>query len=436
MQTPRGSGRASLVATFPSLFEGEGQLLNRSAEKQGEEAGWVSIRMPTPTALPLTLIPRQGSESAPLPPGERGQCGHNEQSITQKLLRLTVIVSLVIGFGFTQKSRADDEARHAGGSRDSRGLITPRAEKGIADGLRWLANEQQADGSFGSVFAYDGNVGVAGLCGMAFLASGSTPERGPYGEAVTRTLDYVLSCDQPSGFLSEKDAGERYHGPMYGHGFAMLFLAEVYGMTSREDVGETLRRAVRLTIDTQNEQGGWRYNPRPEVADISVTVCQMMALRAARNGGISVPKETIDRGVDYIRRSQNNDGGFKYQLLRSAESKFPRSAAGLVGLYTSGIHEGDVIDQGLDYLIQFRPSSGRLRNTQHYHYGHYYAVQAAWHAGGNYWREWYPSIRDELLNQQSLRGGWPDHWIGPEYATAMSLLVLQTPNNLLPIFER
>lgn len=361
---------------------------------------------------------------------------HQEQSTSPRLLRWLAIACLPVSLCVLPQSRADDTTRPSGGSRDSRGLITPRAEEGIASGLRWLADEQQADGSFGSVFAYDGNVGVAGLCGMAFLASGSTPDRGPYGETVSRSLDYVFSCAQPSGFISEKDADKRYHGPMYGHGFAMLFLAEVYGMSPRDDVGETLRRAVRLTIDTQNEQGGWRYNPRPEVADISVTVSQMMALRAARNCGISVPKETIDRGVAYIRRSQNNDGGFKYQLLRSAESKFPRSAAGLVGLYTSGIHEGDVIDQGLDYLMQFRPSGINLRNMQHYHYGHYYAVQAAWHAGGDYWRAWYPAVRDELLAQQTVRGGWPDHWIGPEYATAMSLLILQTPNNLLPIFER
>lgn len=355
-------------------------------------------------------------------------------------MRLRTVISALCLISLTTQrpvaAQTGDAGPPTGGSRDSRELITSRTEQGITNGLRWLADQQHADGAFGSVFAYDGNVGVAGLCGMAFLASGSTAEGGPYAETVRRTVDYVLSCEQPSGFLSEKDSAERYHGPMYGHGFAMLFLAEVYGTTERVDVGETLRRAVRLTIDTQNEQGGWRYNPQPEVADISVTVCQMMALRAARNAGISVPKETIDRGVDYIRRSQNNDGGFKYQLLRSAESKFPRSAAGMVGLYTAGIHEGDVIDRGLEYLMQYRPSGGVTRNLQHYHYGHYYAVQAAWHAGGDFWEEWYPAIRDELLDHQSPRGGWPDHWIGPEYATAMSLLVLQTPNNLLPIFER
>lgn len=322
------------------------------------------------------------------------------------------------------------------GSRDSRSLVTPQTEAAIGAGLRWLSLEQHPDGSFGSVFAYRQNVGVAGLCGLSFLAAGSTPGRGPYGENVSRTLEFVISCAQPSGFIAEEDAAERYHGPMYGHGFATLFLAEAYGMSPRDDVGDVLRRAVHLIVDTQNDQGGWRYNPQPEVADISVTVCQVMALRAARNCGISVPKETIDRSVDYIRRSQNNDGGFKYQLLRSAESQFPRSAAALVALYNSGVTEGDVLDRGLNYMIQFRPTGIRIREAQHFHYGHYYAVQAAWHAGGDYWQSWYPAIRDVLLASQGPRGNWSNHWIGPEYATAMSLLILQTPNNLLPIFER
>lgn len=322
------------------------------------------------------------------------------------------------------------------GSRDSREMVNERADAAIVRGLAWLAAQQESDGSFGTVSTYRGNVGVAGLCGMAFLSSGSTPGRGPYGATIDRCLDYVLSCAQPSGFISEDHAADRYHGPMYGHGFATLFLAEAYGTTQREDVGEVLRRATRLIIDTQNERGGWRYNPQPEVADISVTVCQVMALRAAHNCGIAVPKETIERSIDYMRRSQNNDGGFKYQLLRSAESKFPRSAAALVALYTSGVHEGDIMDRGLEYMMQFRPSVQRFRDMQHFYYGHYYAALAAWHAGGEYWEQWYPAVRDLLLDQQNVDGSWSDHWIGREYATAMSLLVLQTPNNLLPIFER
>src|SRR5690606_6934844 len=44
--------------------------------------------------------------------------------------------------------------------------------------------------------------------------------------------------------------------------------------------------------------------------------------------------------------------------------------------------------------------------------------------------------RDDLLATQSSPGHWFNHWIGPEYATAMSLLVLQRPNNLVPVYER
>ncbi len=350
-----------------------------------------------------------------------------------------LLIALLSGMMFTgtlPRTRADEPEEVAGGSRDSRALVTPKAEASIAAGLKFLAIEQHPDGAFGNRFQYRKNVGVSGLAGLAFLASGSTPGRGPYGEQVSRTLDYVLSCSQTSGFITEPGSPDRYHGPMYGHGFATLFLAEAYGTTPRDDVGDALRRAVRLIVDTQNDRGGWRYNPRVETADISVTVCQAMALRAARNAGISVPKETIDRIVSYIEQMQNNDGGFKYQMLRASRSDFPRSAAAVVALYTSGVHEGEVIDRGLQYLKPFQPSGGISRSVEHYYYGQYYAVQAAWHAGGDFWLQWYPAVRDELLEEQNPDGSWPETWIGPEYATAMSLLVLQMPNNLLPIFER
>ncbi|MCH7727527.1 MAG: terpene cyclase/mutase family protein [Planctomycetes bacterium] len=165
-----------------------------------------------------------------------------------------------------------------------------------------------------------------------------------------------------------------------------------------------------------------------------MTICQVMALRAARNAGIYVPKETIDRCIDFVKRSQNPDGGFMY-MLQGSESEFPRSAAGVVALYSAGIYEGDEIEKGLDYLMQHIPRTTRRRLDTHILYGHYYAVQAMWHAGGNRWQRWYPAIRDALIEWQGDNGSWQDP-IGPEYATAMACIVLQMPNNFLPIFQR
>ena len=132
-----------------------------------------------------------------------------------------------------------------------------------------------------------------------------------------------------SGFITYPDAVG--HGPMYGHGFATLFLAEVYGMSPDPLVREKLSNAVKLILSTQNDEGGWRYEPKRQDADISVTVCQIMALRAARNAGMFVPNKTIDRCTDYVKRSQNADGGFMYQLTQPGVSQFPRSAAAVVG---------------------------------------------------------------------------------------------------------
>src|SRR5690606_12813977 len=117
-------------------------------------------------------------------------------------------------------------------------------------------------------------------------------------------------------------------------------------------------------------------------------------------------------------------------------SEFPRSAAGVVALYSAGVYEGVEIEKGLEYLMQYLPPTPAINRDRHYFYGQYYAVQAMWHAGGDYWRRWYPAIRDELLIRQSdVDGSWADS-ICYEYGTAMACLVLQTPNDLLPIFQR
>ena len=311
-------------------------------------------------------------------------------------------------------------------------MITPATDEAIERGLAWLVARQADDGSFGSA-AYRGNVAVTGLAGMAMMAAGSTPGRGPYGEQVGRCVDYLLANTQESGFIVAP--GSPSHGPMYGHGFATLFLAECFGMSRRPELREKLTAAVNLIVNTQNQQGGWRYQPQRTDADISVTICQVMALRAARNAGLHVPNETIDRCIDYVKKSQNADGGFVYMLQVGGQSEFPRSAAGVVALYSAGVYEGPEISKGIDYLMQFRPEKGVQRRETYYFYGHYYAVQAMWHAGGESWSRWYPAIRDELIERQHEDGYWRSPY-SLEYATAMATVVLAMPENQLPIFQR
>ena len=313
-------------------------------------------------------------------------------------------------------------------------LLTDEATEAVNRGLNFLAERQLEDGSFGTS-GYARNVGVCSLAGMSFLASGSTPGRGPYAKQIDLCIAYLLEQTSPAGFIAAPGATSR--GPMYGHGFAALFLCEAYGMAEQPELRDRLSEAIEVIVSAQNAEGGWRYQPEPKDADLSVSVCQVMALRAARNAGIAVPRETIDRAIAYVKACQNEDGGFRYML--SAEptqgSQFARSAAGVVALYNAGVYEGPEIENGLSYLEQFRPGTRQSGRDAFYFYAHYYAVQAMWHAGGAHWQEWFPAIRDELVARQQNNGSWMDA-ICAEYGTAMACIVLEVPNNYLPILQR
>ena len=249
-----------------------------------------------------------------------------------------------------------------------------------------------------------------------------------------RALEFVLANKSESGLL----AAESTTGPMYGHGFATLFLGEIYGMNPNDSrVRDALVRAIDLILNSQNDEGGWRYNPVPYDADVSVTICQVMAMRSARNAGIKIPKDTIDRAVRYVRDCQNADGGFRY-MRQPGSSAWPRAAAGVASLFYAGVYEDDSIERGLEYLS----SNSMIANTggpqmqAHYFYGQYYATQAMYLAGGDRWEQWWSRVRDELIAMQSDDGSWIDHQAGESYATAMALIVLQMPNRYLPIFQR
>jgi hypothetical protein len=117
-------------------------------------------------------------------------------------------------------------------------------------------------------------------------------------------------------------------------------------------------------------------------------------------------------------------------------SLMPRSAAGVVVLYSAGVYEDPQIERGLRYLQEQAFQPVQFRQEGFYYYGQYYAAQARWYAGGEYWRRWFPRVRDDLVSQQQAPGNWSDSTVCPEYATAMCCIVLQLSNNCLPIFQR
>ncbi len=364
----------------------------------------------------------------------------NERSWNRRTLLRGLMLGTA-GSAITLLGHAQDPAA----SNDD--LVTSDAQAAIDRGLAFLHRAQSNDGSFGD--ASGPNAAITGLSALALMSGGHHPGRGEYGRTVSRSMDYLVNrclSNSPVGYLNSGDGGFGHGGGMYQHGFAALFLSEVYGTlpdASRlKRLREAFEKSIRLIIDSQNKLGGWRYDPRPHEADVSVTVAQLMALRAARNAGIFVPKSTVDAAVNYIKACQLADGGFCY--IRGQEqlgSAFARSAAAIVGLFSAGIYEGEVIQKGLKYLLRFIPNNRGNRDfftERYYFYAHYYAALAMWTAGADYWNEWFPAIRDDLLNRFRIgnRSNWHDQSHGPAYGTAMACIILQLPNNYLPILQK
>ncbi len=310
-------------------------------------------------------------------------------------------------------------------------LIDGPTQAAIDRGLRFLAGRQITRGADRGAFGtsgYNGSVAISGIAGLAFMSEGSTPGIGRYGKQVDHCVQFLTKNTSKTGYIAR--AGGRGVGNMYGHGFAMLFMTQAYGMTRQKELGQKLHTAVKLTLSAQNPEGGWRYRPEPTDADLSVTVCQVMALRAARDAGINVPDPARDKTIAYVKKSQIDDGGFRY-TLRGGHTTFALTAAGLVSLFSAGIYDGPQIEKGLRYL-----KAQKNRAQGHYFfYGHYYAVQAMWHAGGQWWNDWYPDIRDMLLKRQQANGSWSSPY-SEEFGTAMACIILQMPNDRLPIFAR
>lgn len=308
-------------------------------------------------------------------------------------------------------------------------VVDPAVEKGLAA----LSRLQQPDGHIGGEGA-----GITALAGMAFLAGGHTPTRGAYREVQARALGAVLSAqDGATGYLG---AG---YGNMYSHGFATLYLAECYGMAPQQPVRKALEAAVDLIWRAQNSQGGWRYAPAPVDADTSVTICQIMALRAAYNVGIggSRTQECIQRAIGFVRSMHQGNGTFSYvpgMNTGHGTDEMPRSAAGAMSLIGSGVT--DPADSALGPALVFlRRNMAAYAKDQDFHwwYGQYYTSQAMFHSPETQdWDRYWAITAPVMVRKQSANGQWSGDGGSNAYATSMALVILQIPNHYLPIFQR
>ncbi len=342
--------------------------------------------------------------------------------------------------------------------------VTPASQEASALGLKWLAKNQGKEGNWDSK-----DLGLVSVGALAFLSAGHTPETGKYRENVRRALDYVLLNAKPSGLLNI--TGNRRD--MYNHGLSTFVLTQAYGMSNDKRVGLALKKAIKVIVNTQCQDGGWDYIAKRQDRghDLSIAVMQAKALRGAMDIGVHIPGQSVKSAIKsvqgyYRATSSTADKEAERHGWRHEKAKFPgrftynggnsttaMAAAGAVCLQEYGRYDDFRIFRSIQAVMG---DIGQRMQVKPGHvpfdaYTMYYVSQALYQVGGKQWRVGYPKIRDALVKSQNRESGtgprdeltygsWAGGRIGGKpgllWGTSVAVFSLNIPNRYLPILQQ
>ena len=270
---------------------------------------------------------------------------------------------------------------------------------------------------------------ITGYTLLAFMAAGNLPDQGEYAKNVAAGMQFLVDSVQPDGTLFGVKSGQY----MYNHGIATIALAELYGECRSNAIQAKVQRMIDVILHAQSPSGGWRYTPHPSDADISVTVLQSVALRAAQEAGFAVPQNAIDKAIEYVSSCYSaQSGGFSYQPGRGAG--FARTAAAIYSLQVLGKYDDPKVKTGSAYLFAHE------KDREWFAYGNYYAAPAQYMIGGDTWRNWYDQVK-QALNSTVVKEGDMAYWddkldghkeLGPVFFTAVYVHILSMPYHFVP----
>jgi hypothetical protein len=339
-----------------------------------------------------------------------------------------------------------DVAKHHGGS--------PETEKAVSAALKWLADNQAADGRWKAgdhgagrdenVQGHDrqnagskADSGVTGLALLAFLAGGHTHEEGPYKENVRRGLEYLLRTQARDGNLGGEASTYEF---MYCHAMAACALSEAYGMTRDKQLRESLVRAIGYTVAAQDRRGGgWRYKPG-DPGDTSQLGWQLMSLKSAELAGIAIPDSTRRGIIKFLQSVSSGKNGGLASYRAGEQVLHSMTAEALVCWQFLGLSRNHpACNEAGDFLLGELPGQGIKPNDYYWYYG----TLAMYQLQGDYWQRWNDALQKTLLERQVKDGPFAGTWNtdtvwggygGRIYTTAIATLSLEVYYRFLPLY--
>jgi hypothetical protein len=340
--------------------------------------------------------------------------------------------------------------------------LPPEIQKCVDRGLAYLVKTQFRDGHFeGANGQYP--VALTSLAGMAFLMEGSTIREGKYSDNVRRIVDYLMDRTQRSGLIGNPNNLQESQRYTYGHGFGMLFLSCVYGEEDdgdrRSKLEDVLTRGAEFCAKAQTTKGGWGYVSAADMNDFdegSVTITQLQAMRAARNTGIVVPKQSIDKAKKYLEDCTGPDGHLMYRPGQPGARPALTAAAICCG-FSMGEYDSGIVKKWIKAAHKGVGALGGGAGVRfgHDEYAHYYMAQTVYILGDDGYAKLFPGTPanecltwsgykkqnfDNVIKGQNEDGSWTGNspWarFGAVYTTSMYLSILQLDKAVLPIYQR
>jgi squalene cyclase len=319
--------------------------------------------------------------------------------------------------------------------------ITAASEESVRKGILWLRECQNRDGSWGCEKGQLPSTAISVLAGLALLASGSTPNDGPLAKEIRKGVDFLLSVQGRRGQITCVDTTGI--GINFDHAAAVVFLAEAYGMMRAESPdNDTLKKRVALAIEyldtIQNGDGGWSPAGKESNSDLAVTATVFSAMRSAFNAGIPINHANVEKLESFCQKCKVQTGGYTQFGGGGGRGMMYSTSAGIRIMYGLGRAHEPEVTKATEALLKMQIAGdygGRISEWDYV--AVFFATLALIKENGPYWKKWFPKIRDYLVKKQNQDGSWTVEYCMScrAFATALSLLVLEAPKRVLPLWQ-
>lgn len=334
----------------------------------------------------------------------------------------------------------------------------------IDAGLKWLAAHQDDDGKWDSdgFMKHDatdseicngpGNavhdVGNTGLALLAFLGDGSTLRSGPYKKNIKDGIKWLRSQQQENGLFG----GNASHDFVYDHAIAAYAMCEAYGLSDYKLLKKSAQKGLNYLESHRNPYSVWRYQPRDNDNDISVTGWAIMAYESGKFFKLQVNTSALKLCETFLDQVSDPTGKHGYTKQGEGSSRKPGghdvqfpiekgealTAVGLFCRFFMGQDpkEKPIMKAAAD-LLRSKPPVWDEKSGSIDHYYWYYATYALFQYGGNHWKQWQKKLETAVVKNQhrdsgkkNLLGSWDPigAWGedgGRVYSTAILTLTLE-----------